>query len=454
MEGFTYFEDERKRLLKEAMSFETSKDISSNFRGKMFKLIEQCNLEMIKSKDNFFGLFMVQVEKNIAMNLRWPIETTRTLKGYTMTFDLIEILNLDKKQIVALIKHEIYHIMYGHHERLMAFYGKYNQMSINLAMDVSVNQYISHLPSFSYTLEKVNFLYNLFLEKDQSFEVYVSQIEEALKKYKISGENQDDLGAINIHDSWKNPYILSDENSKDLRKSMALKSLKGDNLPQGLEDIFSLMNIKGEIKWSNYLKRLISTMPKGYKKTITRKDRRQPHRLELRGTLRDRIANIFLVIDISGSISDGEIKDILKEVFAIIKDKNANIILGECDNKVRRVYPVKTLKDIKPRLDKRGGTAFSPVFQYMREKNMRDYLLVYFTDGLGEEELQIKPINYKTLWVLTGKDQDLSLKKSYGKVLRLKKKDDYSDEDRVGIHIARDMIHDLQGKISVLTFDL
>jgi len=46
-------------------------------------------------------------------------------------------------------------------------------------------------------------------------------------------------------------------------------------------------------------------------------------------------------------------------------------------------------------------------------------ILLYFTDGLGEKELKIKPKNYRIIWVLTGKGKELSIKHSYGRVLRL-----------------------------------
>ena len=104
-------------------------------------------------------------------------------------------------------------------------------------------------------------------------------------------------------------------------------------------------------------------------------------------------------------------------------------------------------------MDTTGATAFSPLFSYVKEQNLKDTLVVYFTDGLGEKELKVKPVNYKTIWVLTGKEKEISLEKPYGKVLSLKNKREY-DEDKVGIHIARDMIHDIQGEVSVLTFDL
>ncbi|MFR6482844.1 MAG: hypothetical protein ACLUPK_06745 [Veillonella sp.] len=47
-------------------------------------------------------------------------------------------------------------------------------------------------------------------------------------------------------------------------------------------------------------------------------------------------------------------------------------------------YTMESVKDVKPRLDVRGATAFSPVFS-LANQNRVD-LLVYFTDGKGEEE--------------------------------------------------------------------
>jgi predicted metal-dependent peptidase len=56
---------------------------------------------------------------------------------------------------------------------------------------------------------------------------------------------------------------------------------------------------------------------------------------------------------------------------------------------------------------------------------MRNAVLVYFTDGLGETELKVQPLNRRTLWVLTGKEEKLSLTDPRGGVLRLSKSKTY-----------------------------
>ena len=80
-------------------------------------------------------------------------------------------------------------------------------------------------------------------------------------------------------------------------------------------------------------------------------------------------------------------------------------------------------EDVKGRLDIRGGTAYTPVFDFANTQNID--LLVYFTDGKGEETLQTAPHGYKVLWVLSGHGESLSLQKPYGLVKRLAKLPEY-----------------------------
>ncbi|MEN2257470.1 VWA-like domain-containing protein [Paraclostridium benzoelyticum] len=183
--------------------------------------------------------------------------------------------------------------------------------------------------------------------------------------------------------------------------------------------ISALKNSNGELPWNLYLKKLMGTVESNKKKTITRRNRRQPNRLDLRGELRGHKAEIAVALDISGSISDEEFKQAIKEVLNIVKNYNQEITIIECDNEIKRTYKVKSYKDIKDRLKIRGGTRFSPVFNYSNNKKIN--LLVYFTDGKGEDRLQVIPKGYKILWVISGRGDKLSLKKPYGAVKKLSK---------------------------------
>ena len=163
----------------------------------------------------------------------------------------------------------------------------------------------------------------------------------------------------------------------------------------------------------------MGTVESNKKKTITRRNRRQPHRLDLRGELRNHKAEVAVAIDISGSISDEEFKQAIKEVLSIVKNYNHEITIIECDNEIRRTYKVKSIKDVKDRINIRGGTKFSPVFEYANNRKIN--LLVYFTDGEGESRLSVVPRGYKVLWVMSGRGDKLSVKEPYGAVKKLSK---------------------------------
>ena len=192
--------------------------------------------------------------------------------------------------------------------------------------------------------------------------------------------------------------------------------------------IKSLKSSKGELPWNLYLKKLMGTVEANKKKTTTRRNRRQPNRLDLRGELRGHKAEIAVAIDISGSISDEEFKQAIKEVLSIVKNHNQEITIIECDKEIRRAYKVKSIKDVKDRITTGGGTEFTPVFEYANNKKLN--LLVYFTDGKGEDRLKVLPRGYKVLWVISGRGEKLSLLQPFGAVKKLSKveiKDDMID---------------------------
>ena len=64
-----------------------------------------------------FGQFLVKMERDIKI---WyylaHTATAPMLKGYKIYFNPLLFLECNK-EMIALFKHEIYHIMYGHHER-------------------------------------------------------------------------------------------------------------------------------------------------------------------------------------------------------------------------------------------------------------------------------------------------------------------------------------------------
>ena len=146
--------------------------------------------------------------------------------------------------------------------------------------------------------------------------------------------------------------------------------------------------------------------------------------MDMRGRLRDAIPEIIVAIDISASMSDSEFHKTLIEILAITRDRANKIKVIECDDNIRN-----------------GATKFSPVFEYIRENRLSDRVLVYFTDGVGEKELTVKPTVRNVIWVLTGED-DLSLREKFGIIKKIDGKTDKGEGGSAALEMIRGVIHD------------
>lgn len=450
------FEELRKELLKEVYDLGEEISKSEGFAVKFNKLIEYCTFSLMEGEDNFFGLFTMQMKRNINYNTLSPLATTVSLSHFILHFNPTIFLQCSLKEMRALIKHEIYHIMFGHLKRHKELRKKYSESVVNLALDISINQYIENLPSWSRSIKEVSLSYNVDLEYEESAEYYAEKIQNAIEKLikdscteiskevfnKSEPETEYVLDIEKAHDIWtQENYDFNMEHISELTKK-TVENAKRGKVPISIEKAINLLNKRAEISWNDYLKRVLGTMPSGHKKTITRKDRRQPNRLDLRGRLSNHLVQIIIAIDISGSITDKEIDKIMIEVLNIVKNYKSEITIIECDNIIRRVYKVKNKKDVKAKLETKGGTAFSPVFEYIHNNKLANYLLIYFTDGVGEDELTVKPINYKTLWVLTGKEENLSLKNPHGEIKKLSNKPTIKNDVNIAIEAMKEITKD------------
>jgi predicted metal-dependent peptidase len=414
--------------------------ISDEIQKEFFNLIDKVNFSLMEDNDNFYGYFLIQMAREIRFDISSP--TAVNFKGakYVMYYNPLIFLNLNKKQMESAIKHEILHIVSLHLLRARELKGRYSTVAMNMAMDIVVNKYLNNLPPYATTLEGVNSKYGLNLKSYASFEYYADKLQTVIDLQEdeedndvealIEDQEQNDdeirnknqyfktqYDASSTHDIWDETREIDETTLEEFTNKVIQNSEKGE-IPIYLKNIISAIKSNhSELPWNLYLKRLMGTVERGKKKTSTRRNRRQPERLDLRGELRNHKANITLAIDISGSISDEEFKQAIIEVLGIVNNFGHEITIIECDDRIRRVYKVKALKDIKDRINSKGLTKFNPVFEYANHNKVD--LLIYFTDGKGEEKLKVKPKGYPILWVISGRGDALSLKEPYGTVKKL-----------------------------------
>lgn len=403
-------------------------DVPQDFKESFFSLIDKVSLSLMEEKEHFYGYFLFQMAREIRFHLSSPSGVNFKGAQYVIYFNPLLFLTLNLKQMETTIKHEIHHILSLHLVRAKELKGRYSTLALNMAMDIVVNKYLDYLPPYATTLKQVNSKYGLQLEPYEPFEYYAEKLQIAIDLLDEDEEGEEDdcdpnenmaYSPQKTHDLWEESNEIDEKVIKAFTEKMITHAQKA-SIPAHLEGmIAALKNSKGELPWHLYLNRLMGTVESNKKKTITRRNRRQPERLDLRGQLRNHKAEIAVALDISASMSQEEFNQAIKEVLHIVKNYNHEITLIECDDQIRRAYKVRSIQDIKERMSTSGSTRFTPVFDYANKKNMN--LLVYFTDGAGEDKLQVIPRGYQVLWVISGRGDSLSVKESYGVIKKLSK---------------------------------
>lgn len=441
------FLDKKKSLFEKVANIESVNEIGNDYKREFFDFLSNIVIDMLQGEDNFFGAFMLKMEKDIRFDITWPIATVPKLNGFIMYFNPILFLQYEKLEMAALFKHEIYHMMYSHYSREKTLKDKYSNDVVQIALDISVNQFIKNLPADSKRLDYVNKEFNINLKSNRSVEEYADILQKELEKKVKSPDKVKDSDKIvrkldisRAHELWEGIDVSNEIIDNNVKK-IAL-SIKKDKAPEDIHKLVANYNKKGELSWERIIKRLLPSLRSGYKKTIMRRDRRQPERIDLRGKLPNMLPEITVAIDISASMSDEDIKKIMIEILALTQSRRGKITVIECDDEIRRIYKLRSPKDIRKRKSNTGSTAFSPVFEYMKEKNLRNNVLIYFTDGVGEKELTVKPVNNNTIWVLSGKEE-LSLEKPFGIIKRINQNKVVGEGKSSALDMIREVVSNL-----------
>ena len=403
--------------------------LPDDFVKEFFAFVSKVSLQLVDAKDNFYGYFFFQMGKEIRLNIGSATAVTFKDAKYVMYFNPFIFLPLTIEQMENCIRHEILHIVFQHLQRARDLRDHYSKLALNLAMDIVVNTYLHPLPDDAATLDWVNLQYHLYLTPFGTLENYVDEIETALKnREKTTTVTDDDNTAqtdiltkfdpLRTHDVWNEADTIDAQLLGRFTEKYVDSANHGQVSDHLANAIAAIKDSNRTLPWHFYLKKLAGTVASGNKKTTARRNRRQPDRLDLRGELRNYKAKIYIALDISGSISDDEFKQAMEEVFQIVREYKTEITVIQCDDQIRKVYKVRTIKDLMARPAGRGGTSYSPVIENANEHKID--LLLYVTDGKGEEVLRTKPSGYKILWLIGGNGDSLSLKEPCGLVKYLK----------------------------------
>ena len=443
----------REELYSQCLLLDEEAASDKSFNKSFEHFWQELIMDMLTGEGSFYANFIIELSRKIDYTLIEPLSTEPVFNHFQLSINPRLVLECTIREIQALLKHEVYHIISLHHVRAAKLLREYSRLAVNLAMDISVNQYVINLPLRSKTIETVQRSYNLYLSENLPLETYADLIQQAINKKKhvnASDEHNDykqllNNNVENFHEKWLNPSIRVSEEDQIKIIDKIMDDMKNLIIPEGAALIIDNMGIKPHISWEKALCKILGSTSWNKKKTIMRRDRRMPDRLDLRGKITHFISEVIVAIDKSGSMNEKEIDNILAEVGSLVRNYNSKITVIECDDEIRNIYKLSraTKHIVKPKSN--GKTRFAPVFEYLQKRNLKDVLLIYFTDGAVEKDLNDEIMHNKTLWVITASDGKLSLDNAPGPIYKLKVSKNL-DEDTIPLELLKSEMKEIRSE--------
>jgi len=250
---------------------------------------------------------------------------------------------------------------------------------------------------------------------DKEIDDEIKDIIEAIKKMIQNGKISNDI-TESVEGSSNELTAAEKLTLEDLVKGTLESAKQRGKIPGNISGMIEDLYFKDPIiSWKKEFRNMIGSIPCPYKTTMRVKNRRQPQRADISGRVYDRKVKICIAIDTSGSVDDNQLMYFFNEIFHLTKDYNTIITLIQCDANISSVTTLKDKKDVKKiKVTGRGGTSFTPVFEYLKndvKKLDQPDLLIYFTDGYGEGEIDVNLRGrYDLMWVISGLKDELSVR--------------------------------------------
>ncbi len=115
--------------------------------------------------------------------------------------------------------------------------------------------------------------------------------------------------------------------------------------------------------------------------------------------------DVLVILDTSGSVNDTEMREFVSEIDAIRGQMRARLTLHACDADLCKQGPwyFEPWEEFSmpSNLYGRGGTRFTPVFEWLEQVDRKPDLMVYFTDAEGEFP-SAEP-GFPVLWLVKGR---------------------------------------------------
>jgi predicted metal-dependent peptidase len=382
----------------------------------------------------FYAHIIGQCSIKIDRDMPAPAGVSFSVDHYNLYINPDEFDQYTLKGRLAILKHEALHILYGHvGDRGL---GK-NPMGWNISTDCALNQHIDqeHLPECAILPKPLQEKTGIVVPMGQSAEFYYELLKSELQQHQQKQPSQQNQGnqsgdgqeqtqssqqsqsqsnvfeslgsgkSMDTHKTW-DESVGDKDLQKDLSKRMIeraqTETLKGKGtIPTACADWIELHSRRSEVNWKRVLRGIVGHKRVGTRSTIMRLDRRFPNREDLRGKTRDRMFNLLVVVDVSGSMSPAAINTTLAEVRNICDITKTDVDLIQVDTVA---YEPEKLSKKTLSITRRGagGTFLSVALDKAREKKIDYQAVVVLTDGgLYHKDISaFAELNKRVIWLI------------------------------------------------------
>lgn len=332
-------------------------------------------------------------------------------------------------QRLGILKHEVLHILNGHIYRK----GERAHTRFNVATDMAINQSIKpeHLPEWVVDHKKFNLPEKLTAE--QYYELLPTPEENpdsasgsgSGSGSGSSGGGPEGDGTLDDHSKWEESTgdtELQNTITSNMLEKAASKTQGRGTVPSEFSGWLSQFSNKRQLNWQDLLRHIAGNKRVNKRKTLLRQDRRLPDFEWIKGKTKDRICEILVISDVSGSVDDAALHALWSEVRFICDVTQSDVTLIQVDT--RPSLPEKLTKHTKSIERKAcGGTILHPALDHAKKHQVHFDCLVVTTDGyLDSSDVEkFTRINKPIIWLIE-KDGNLMPEMNSGRMKAFKLK--------------------------------
>lgn len=309
-------------------------------------------------------------------------------------------------EVRGLKLHEGLHKVFKHTVRGLPYWKK-NPKLANMAADYVVNDVIMNIKDKAFIKLPDGGLYDPKFHGWSYPEIY-----RHLEKEEEQGGQGNGAGQPFDEHDMSNAEQMSAEEMKEyvdqvneaIHQGGLLAGRFGQKLPRSVTE-----TLQPKVDWTTALREFVSSIAQGNDEHTYRKfDKRlilddiiQP------GVMSEKIGDIVVAIDTSGSISASMINEFASELQSICEQVNPDalrVMWWDTTVSSEQVFTPDNFNDITKLLKPTGGggTCVSCVSKHIIERNYKADCVLVFTDGYVEDDIKWD-VMCPTLWLVTSK---------------------------------------------------